>query len=110
VPPGLAFGRLGNFINASSGKADRCAWAMFFRKRTTCRATFAALSVCAGRCAAVRFTMAVRAPAAPGRAVSGLFLIGYGSFRFLADSPANPMFLGILSFGMSMGQWLSLPM
>jgi phosphatidylglycerol:prolipoprotein diacylglycerol transferase len=43
--------------------------------------------------------------------VSALFLIGYGSFRFIAEFTRQPdANLGILSFGMSMGQWLSLPM
>ncbi|MDP1995630.1 MAG: prolipoprotein diacylglyceryl transferase, partial [Gallionella sp.] len=47
----------------------------------------------------------------PVGAVSGLFLIGYGSMRFLAEFAREPdNFLGLLSFGMSMGQWLSLPM
>jgi phosphatidylglycerol:prolipoprotein diacylglycerol transferase len=47
----------------------------------------------------------------PVGAVSGLFLIGYGSFRFLAEFTREPdANLGILSLGMSMGQWLSLPM
>ena len=40
-----------------------------------------------------------------------MFLIGYGSFRFLAEFGREPdAFLGLLGFGMSMGQWLSLPM
>ena len=44
-------------------------------------------------------------------AVSGLFLIGYGTLRFLVEFTREPDdFLGLLSFGMSMGQWLSLPM
>ena len=43
--------------------------------------------------------------------VSGLFLAGYGSFRFLVEFTREPDdFLGLLSLGMSMGQWLSLPM
>jgi phosphatidylglycerol:prolipoprotein diacylglycerol transferase len=47
----------------------------------------------------------------PVGAVSAVFLIGYGSFRFLAEFTREPdSFLGLLSFGMSMGQWLSLPM
>jgi len=47
----------------------------------------------------------------PDGAVSGLFLIGYGSFRFLVEFTRQPdSFLGLLSLGMSMGQWLSLPM
>ncbi len=44
-------------------------------------------------------------------AVSGLFLIGYGSIRFLVEFTRQPDgFLGLLSLGLSMGQWLSLPM
>jgi phosphatidylglycerol---prolipoprotein diacylglyceryl transferase len=47
----------------------------------------------------------------PLGAVSGLFLIGYGSFRFLIEYAREPdSFLGMLAMGMSMGQWLSLPM
>jgi phosphatidylglycerol:prolipoprotein diacylglycerol transferase len=43
--------------------------------------------------------------------VSAVFLIGYGSFRFLAEFTRQPdANLGILSLGLSMGQWLSLPM
>jgi phosphatidylglycerol:prolipoprotein diacylglycerol transferase len=47
----------------------------------------------------------------PVGAISGLFLIGYGSLRFLVEFTREPdNFLGLLSLGMSMGQWLSLPM
>jgi phosphatidylglycerol---prolipoprotein diacylglyceryl transferase len=47
----------------------------------------------------------------PVGAVSGLFLIGYGCFRFLVEYAREPdNFLGTLAFGFSMGQWLSLPM
>jgi phosphatidylglycerol:prolipoprotein diacylglycerol transferase len=47
----------------------------------------------------------------PLGAVSALFLIGYGSFRFLAEFSREPDdFLGLLTLGLSMGQWLSLPM
>src|SRR2546421_2696033 len=47
----------------------------------------------------------------PLGAVSGLFLIGYGSFRFLIEYAREPdSFLGVLAMGMTMGQWLSLPM
>jgi phosphatidylglycerol:prolipoprotein diacylglycerol transferase len=44
-------------------------------------------------------------------AVSGVFLIGYGAFRFLAEFTREPdSFLGLLALKLSMGQWLSLPM
>lgn len=47
----------------------------------------------------------------PMGAVSGLFLIGYGCFRFIAEFAREPDdFLGLLAGHLSMGQWLSLPM
>jgi phosphatidylglycerol:prolipoprotein diacylglycerol transferase len=47
----------------------------------------------------------------PLGAVSGAFLAGYGVFRFIAEFFREPdAFLGLLTLGMSMGQWLSLPM
>ena len=43
--------------------------------------------------------------------VSGMFLIGYGFFRFVAEYFREPdAFLGLLAFGLSMGQWLCVPM
>jgi phosphatidylglycerol:prolipoprotein diacylglycerol transferase len=41
-----------------------------------------------------------------------MFLIGYGVFRFIAEYFRNPDpgIFGLDSFGVSMGQWLSLPM
>ena len=47
----------------------------------------------------------------PMGAPSGLFLAGYGSLRFVAEYAREPDgFLGTLALGLSMGQWLSLPM
>ncbi len=43
--------------------------------------------------------------------VSGAFLIGYGVLRFIAEFFRQPdSFLGLLSLGMTMGQWLCVPM
>ena len=43
--------------------------------------------------------------------VSGAFLIGYGIFRFIAEYFRQPDdFLGLLALGLSMGQWLCIPM
>ena len=40
-----------------------------------------------------------------------MFLIGYGTLRFIAEFFREPDdFLGLLAFNLSMGQWLSLPM
>ena len=48
----------------------------------------------------------------PTMAVSGLFLIGYGVFRFIVEFARQPdAHLGFLAFGwLTMGQLLSLPM
>jgi phosphatidylglycerol:prolipoprotein diacylglycerol transferase len=47
----------------------------------------------------------------PEAAVSGVFLIGYGIVRFAVEFTREPDdFLGLLALGLSMGQWLSLPM
>ena len=40
-----------------------------------------------------------------------MFLIGYGLARFTVEFAREPDdFLGLLALGLSMGQWLSLPM
>ena len=44
-------------------------------------------------------------------AVSGVFLMGYGSMRFMAEYFREPdAHLGLLALGLSMGQWLCVPM
>ena len=43
--------------------------------------------------------------------VSAAFLIGYGVLRFIAEFFREPdSYLGLLSLGLSMGQWLCMPM
>ena len=43
--------------------------------------------------------------------VAGAFMVGYGVLRFIAEYFREPDdFLGLLSLGMSMGQWLCVPM
>ena len=48
----------------------------------------------------------------PRGAVSGVFLVGYGVFRSIGELFRNPDegIFGVLTLGVSMGQWLSLPM
>ena len=47
----------------------------------------------------------------PMGAPSGMFLAGYGALRFIAEYAREPdAFLGTLALGLTMGQWLSLPM
>ncbi len=118
VPTGLAAGRMGNFINGElPGRVTDAAtwpWAMWFPQVD---ATMVARHpsqlyqfAMEGMLLFLILWIYARKPR-PVRAVSAVFLIGYGSFRFLAEFTREPdSFLGLLSFGMSMGQWLSLPM
>lgn len=55
--------------------------------------------------------MALHRPAPAAGAASGIFLIGYGTFRFVTEFFREPDH-GIFgqSYTISMGQWLSLPM
>ena len=47
----------------------------------------------------------------PRGQVCGLFLLGYGVLRFLAEFAREPdSFLGFLALDMTMGQWLCVPM
>ena len=114
VPPGLGAGRIGNFINGELwGRPTDAPWGMVFPyadnlpRHPSQLYEFALEGV-------VLFILlwAFSSKARPVGAVSGLFLIGYGSFRFLAEFTRNPDdgIFGLMSFGVSMGQWLSLPM
>ena len=113
VPLGLAAGRLGNFINGELvGRVTDVPWAMVFPQvdglpRHPSQLyqfglegvlLFVLLWWYAGR-------------TRPMGAVSAMFLIGYGAFRFIAEYAREPdNFLGFLAGGFTMGQWLSLPM
>jgi phosphatidylglycerol:prolipoprotein diacylglycerol transferase len=114
VPLGLAAGRLGNFINGELwGRTTQVPWGMVFPQAADGVARhpsqlyqfageglllFALLWLYSGK-------------PRPLGAVSAVFLIGYGAFRFLAEFTREPdAFLGLLGLGLSMGQWLSLPM
>lgn len=113
VPPGLAFGRIGNFINGELwGRPSDMPWAMIFPRVDNLPRHPSQLYEFALE-GVLLFTLLwlyARKPRPIGT-VSGLFLIGYGSFRFLVEFTREPDdFLGLLSLGMSMGQWLSLPM
>ena len=114
VPLGLAAGRLGNFINGELwGRATDLPWGMVFPQAYDGLARHPSqLYQMAGEGLAL-FVMLwlYSAKPRPLGAVSGVFLIGYGAFRFAAEFAREPdAFLGLLGLGLSMGQWLSLPM
>jgi phosphatidylglycerol:prolipoprotein diacylglycerol transferase len=114
VPIGLAAGRLGNFINGELwGRPTDGTWGMIFPQAGDFLARHPSqLYQCAGE-GVLLFVMLwlySAQPRAIGR-ISGLFLIGYGVLRFLAEFARQPdAFLGTLQLGMTMGQWLCLPM
>jgi phosphatidylglycerol:prolipoprotein diacylglycerol transferase len=113
VPLGLAAGRLGNFINGELwGRPTDVPWAMIFPQvdqlpRHPSQLYQFGLE---GVSLFALLWIYSRRPRPLG-AVSALFLLGYGSFRFAAEYAREPdSFLGFLAMGLSMGQWLSIPM
>lgn len=136
VPLGLMSGRLGNFINGELwGRVTSpdVWWAMLFPQARLEDVAYVAshpqwqsfyeLHHALPRHASQLYQMALeglslflilwlfsRKPRPVGQ-VSAVFLIGYGSFRFIAEFAREPdSFLGLLAANLSMGQWLSLPM
>lgn len=113
VPIGLAAGRLGNFINGELwGRVTNGAWGVIFPHVDQLPRHPSQLYECMLE-GFILFVilMIFSRKTRPTSAVSALFLIGYGSARFVVEWFREPdAHLGLLSFGLSMGQWLSLPM
>ena len=115
VPTGLAAGRIGNFINGELwGRiaSHDLPWAMIFphvdaMPRHPSQLYQAALEGLALFVILWLFSARRR----PLGQVSAVFLIGYGSFRFIAEFFRTPD-AGIFGQSdiISMGQWLSVPM
>ncbi len=114
VPPGLAFGRLGNFINGELwGRPTDMPWGMVFPQVDSIpRHPSQLYEFALEGVALFALLWWYSRKGQPVGSVSGLFLIGYGSFRFLGEFTRNPDdgIFGLMTFGISMGQWLSLPM
>jgi len=114
IPIGLAAGRMGNFINGELwGRETTVPWGMIFPQSGTDLVRHPSqLYQFAGE-GILLFALLwwfSRKPRAVGQ-TSGLFLIGYGIFRFLAEFAREPdAFLGYLFAGATMGQLLCVPM
>lgn len=115
VPTGLAAGRVGNFINGELwgrvAPAD-LPWAMIFpRVDMLPRHPSQLYQALLEGLALFVILWLFSARRRPVGQVSAVFLIGYGSFRFIAEYFRTPD-AGIFgqSDVISMGQWLSLPM
>lgn len=116
VTPGLFFGRIGNFINGELyGRVSDVPWAMVFHSpgagdlpRHPSQLYEAALE---GLALFVILWLYSRKPR-PMMAVSGLFLVCYGLFRFIIEFARTPdAHIGFIAFDwLTMGQLLSLPM
>lgn len=136
VPLGLASGRIGNFINGELwGRVTElnAFWAMGFpqaRYEDTEAAAHNPLwaewlqqygmlprhpsqlyqFALEGICLFVIVWIFSKKPRPAGQ-TAALFLGGYGLFRFIAEFARQPDdYLGLLTLGLSMGQWLSVPM
>lgn len=113
VTVGLGAGRLGNFINAElPGRITTVAWGMVFPHTDGLPRHPSQLYEATAEgplLFALLWWFARREQ--PVGLVSGVFLLGYGSLRFLIEFAREPDdFLGLLHFGLSMGQWLCVPM
>ena len=113
VPPGLFFGRIGNFVNAELwGKETGAPWGMVFPgagplPRHPSQLYEAALEGAALFVILWIFSSRPR----PTMAVSGVFALGYGVFRFAVEFFRVPdAHIGYLAFGwLTMGMVLCVP-
>jgi phosphatidylglycerol:prolipoprotein diacylglycerol transferase len=119
IPLGLAAGRMGNFINGElwGRPADPSVWpwAMVFPQ------AHELVPIPRHPSQLYQFSLEglllfaflwwfSRKSRLPG-VVASAFLIGYGALRIVAEFAREPDdFLGLLSWHLSMGQWLSIPM
>ncbi|MBF0144839.1 MAG: prolipoprotein diacylglyceryl transferase [Magnetococcales bacterium] len=113
VPVGLFLGRIGNFINGELwGRTSDLPWAMIFPHsgplpRHPSQLYEAFLE------GVVLFAILwwMGAMKTSRGALFGIFLLGYGAARFVIEFFREPdAHLGLLSMGLSMGQWLCVPM
>ena len=113
VPLGLGAGRLGNFINGELwGRPTGSTWGMVFphvdnlARHPSQLYEFALEGLLLF---AILWSFANRLR--PMGAVSGLFLLGYGVMRFVVEYVREPdAHLGGLPLGLTIGQWLCVPM
>lgn len=115
VPTGLAAGRVGNFINGElwGRLADPgLPWGMVFRGAGDLPRHPSQVYQLLLEGLLLFVLLWWYARSAPKRGqVAAAFLLGYGVLRFVAEFFREPdAQLGLLSLGLSMGQWLCVPM
>ncbi len=113
IPIGLAAGRIGNFINDELwGRVTDVPWAIIFPAADSRPRHPSSLYefFLEGVVLFIMLWIFSRKPK-PRAAVSGLFLLGYGIFRFIIEFFREPdVQLGFVVNSFSEGQLLSLPM
>ncbi|GEA61646.1 prolipoprotein diacylglyceryl transferase [Vibrio comitans] len=113
IPFGLGVGRIGNFMNDELwGRVTDVPWAVMFPSGGYLPRHPSQLyeAILEGVVLFFILNFFIRKPR-PAGAVSGLFLIGYGSFRFIVEYFREPdAHLGLFGNWISMGQILSTPM
>ncbi|VVN70981.1 Prolipoprotein diacylglyceryl transferase [Pseudomonas fluorescens] len=115
VPIGLGAGRIGNFINAELwGKASDVPWAMIFPTdpQQLARHPSQLYQFALEGVALFLILWLYSRKPRPTMAVSGMFALFYGIFRFIVEFVRVPdAQLGYLAFGwVTMGQILCIPM
>lgn len=116
VPTGLAAGRVGNFINGELwGRPVTMdvPWGMVFPWVDALPRHPSQLYQAAGEGLLLFLILWIySAKPRPASAVSGVFLVGYGSLRFIAEffRTPDPGIFGTLALGLSTAQWLCIPM
>ena len=115
VPIGLGVGRIGNFINAELwGKASDVPWAMIFPTdpQQLARHPSQLYQFALEGVALFLILWLYSRKPRPTMAVSGMFALFYGIFRFIVEFVRVPdAQLGYLAFGwVTMGQILCIPM
>lgn len=114
IPVGLFFGRIANFINGELwGRPTDVAWGMVFpHVDQLARHPSQLYQAMLEGVLLFVILWCYSSRQRPRMAVSGLFLIGYGLFRFLVEFVREPdRQIGYIAFDwLTMGQVLSLPM
>jgi phosphatidylglycerol:prolipoprotein diacylglycerol transferase len=114
VPLGLAAGRVGNFINGELwGRPTEVPWAIVFPQSGSFvgRHPSQLYEFFFEGLVLFMILWVFSKRQRPVGVISGLFLACYGFFRFSIEFMREPdQHLGLLSFGLSMGQWLCVPM
>lgn len=113
VPPGLCFGRIGNFINTElPGRPSDLPWAIIWPGEAFARHPSSLYQALLEGPVLFAILWWYAARKRPTMSVSGVFMISYGCLRLFTEMFREPdPQIGFIAFGwLTMGQLLSVPM